>query len=45
MQDFTEEEEYQQQAIWELLYTEYTYLTQLAIVINVRNGRIQCECY
>lgn len=34
-QDFTEEEEYQQQAIWELLYTEYTYLTQLAVVINV----------
>lgn len=38
-QDFTEEEEYQQQAIWELLYTEYTYLTQLAVVINVRNGQ------
>ena len=34
-QDFTEEEEYQQKAIWELLYTEYTYLTQLAVVINV----------
>lgn len=34
IEDFTEEEEYQQQAIWELLYTEYTYLTQLAVVIN-----------
>ena len=29
-------EEDQQEAIWELVYTEHSHLTQLAVVINVR---------